>query len=158
MASIDRLTALDAAFLDLESPRAPLHVGWTLRFAGAPPTLAALRRHIDARLDRVPRFRRRLADLPGGIAWVDDQGFDIARHVHYVSLPAPGWMADLRATAGTLLSQPLDLSRPLWRMYLVDGLSDGFALIGQAHHALVDGIAAVEVAVLLFDDGSEHAP
>ncbi len=158
MASIDRLTALDAAFLDLESPRAPLHVGWTLRFGGGPPTLSALRRHIDARLDRVPRFRRRLTDLPGGLAWVDDAGFDIASHVHHVSLPGPGAAAELRDTAGTLLSRPLERDRPLWRIYLVDGLADGFALIGQAHHALVDGIAAVEVAVLLFDDGSEHAP
>ena len=156
---VDRLSALDTAFLDLETPRAPLHVGWTLRFAAAAPSLSALRRHLDGRLDRVPRFRRRLADLPGGLAWVDDAGFDIGRHVHQVWLPAPGATGDLRDTAGVLLSEPLEHDRPLWRMYLVDGLADGgFALVGQVHHALVDGIAAVEVATLLFDDGSAPAP
>lgn len=159
MTAIDRLSALDAAFLDLDTPRAPLHVGWTLRFAGAPPGLAALRRHLDGRLDAIPRFRRRLAALPGGLAWVDDRGFDVARHVHAVTLPPPGGAAELRATAGALLSRPLDLGRPLWRLYLVDGLAgDGFALVGQAHHALVDGAAAVHVAMLLFDDGARVAP
>src|SRR4051794_22555849 len=158
MAPIDRLTALDAASPALGPPRAPLQVGWPLRFGGEPPPLSTLRRHMDARLDRLPRFRRRLADLPGGIAWVDDAGFDIARHVHQVSLPDPAGTVELRELAGRLLSQPLDRARPLWRMYLVDGLNDGFALIGQAHHALVDGIAAIEVAVLLFDDGTELVP
>jgi diacylglycerol O-acyltransferase len=156
---IDRLSALDTAFLDLETPRAPLHVGWTLRFDEAPPTLAALRRHLNGRLDRVPRFRRRLADLPGGLAWVDDARFDVAHHVHQVWLPAPGAAGDLRDTAGALLSRPLDHDRPLWRMYLVGGLAGGgFALVGQVHHALVDGIAAIEVATLLFDDGTPAGP
>lgn len=155
---VDRLSALDTAFLDLETPRSPLHVGWTLRFEAAPPSLAALRRHLDGRLDRVPRFRRRLADLPGGLAWVDDAGFAVSRHVHQVSLPAPGTPSDLRDTAGALLSQPLDHDRPLWRIYLVDGLAGGFALVGQVHHALVDGVAAVEVATLLFDDGTVPEP
>lgn len=157
--AVDRLSALDAAFLDLETPRSPLHVGWTLRLDGPPPTLAGLRRHLDGRLERVPRFRRRLAALPGGPAWVDDARFDIAHHVDRVSLPAPGAAAELRDAAATLLGHPLAGDRPLWRMYLVDGLEDGgFALVGQAHHALVDGIAAVEVALLLFDDGAETPP
>jgi WS/DGAT/MGAT family acyltransferase len=157
--AVDRLSALDTAFLDLETPRAPLHVGWTLRFDAAPPTLAAFRRHLDGRLDRVPRFRRRLADLPGGLAWVDDPSFHVARHVHQVTLPAPGSTGELRDTAGVLLGEPLDHDLPLWRMYLVDGLAGGgFALVGQVHHALVDGIAAIEVAHLLFDDGTATLP
>jgi diacylglycerol O-acyltransferase len=158
---VDRPSALDLAFLDLETPQAPLHVGWTLRFgagAGAAegaPSLAALRRHLDARLDAVPRFRRRLAPSGplglGAPAWVDDPGFDLARHVFAVSLEAPGGGEQLRETAGRLLSAPLPADRPLWRIYLVEGLEDGgFALVGQAHHALVDGIAAIEVALLLF--------
>jgi diacylglycerol O-acyltransferase len=138
---VDRPTALDLAFLDLETPQAPLVVGWTLRFDGAAPGVAALRRWIDARLGGVPRFRR---VLERG-AWVDDVRFDVARHVFGVS--AGG---SLRDVAGVLLSTPLPDDRPLWRMYVVDGLRDGFALVGQAHHALVDGIAAIEVAMLLF--------
>ncbi len=159
VASIDRLSALDTAFLDLETPRAPLHVGWTLRFEGAPPSLASLRRHFDARLDRIPRFRRRLALLPGGPAWIDDTSFDVARHVHQVTITGPGAPADLRDTAGALLSCPLDRAHPLWRVYLLEGLAEGgFAVVGQAHHALVDGIAAIEVAMLLFDDGLADGP
>lgn len=158
MTPLDRLGALDAAFLDLETPRAPLHVGWTMRFEGSPPALATLRRHLDRRLDRVPRFRRRVAWTPAGPAWLDDHGFDVARHVAAVTLGAPGGAEQLRETAGALLGRALDPGRPLWRIYLVDGLRDGgFALIGQVHHALVDGIAAVEVATLLFDAAGDQA-
>jgi WS/DGAT/MGAT family acyltransferase len=151
----DRLSALDAAFLDLDSAAAPLHVGWTLRLDGRAPSLHALRRQIDGRLDRVPRFRRRVARPPLGLGdpqWADDPAFDVARHVQGLHLPPPGGPAELRHLAGRLLSEPLDPRRPLWRLTLVDGLAGGgFAVVGQAHHALVDGIAAVEVAMLLFD-------
>jgi WS/DGAT/MGAT family acyltransferase len=145
---VDRPTALDLAFLDLETPQAPLHVGWTLRFDGRAPSAAALRRHLDARLGSVPRFRRRLvrAGLGGAPVWADDPGFDVARHVFGVAL-----RGELRELAGALLSAPLPSDRPLWRMYLVDGLpGGGFALVGQAHHALIDGVAAIQVAQLLF--------
>jgi len=159
-APIDRLSALDATFLALDAPTAPLHVGWTMRFAGPAPPLAQLRRHIDARLAHVPRFRRRVVMPPLGLGdarWADDPGFDIARHVHQVTVAPPGGAGELRGLSGRLLSTPLDPERPLWRLYLVDGLARGeFALVGQAHHALVDGIAALEVAVLLF--APEHAP
>lgn len=150
----DRLSALDYSFLALDTPEAPLHVGWTMRFDGAPPPLAALRRHLDARLGFVPRFRRRVTIPALGIGdprWVDDPSFDIAHHVHELTLAAPGGPAELRTLAGTLLSRPLDPARPLWQLYLVRGVGpNGFALVGQAHHALVDGIAAIEVAMLLF--------
>lgn len=150
----DRLSALDASFLDLDTAAAPLHVGWTMRFEGSAPPLAQLRRHLEARLHAVPRFRRRVAAPRlglGDLRWSDDPGFDIVHHVHALRLAAPGGPAELRELAGMLLSKPLDPARPLWRIYLVDGLDrGGFALIGQAHHALVDGIAAIEVALLLF--------
>jgi len=150
---VDRPTALDLAFLDLETPQAPLHVGWTLRFDGPAPSVAALRRHLDARLGAVPRFRRRLTRVaPDVPAWADDPSFDVARHVFGVSP-----RGDLAELAGTLLSAPLPGDRPLWRMYLVDGLpGGGFALVGQAHHALLDGVAAVQVAQLLFGPEPEH--
>ena len=144
---MDRPSALDLAFLDLETPQAPLHVGWTLRFGGDAPTVAALRRHLDARLGAVPRFRRVLR-APGPV-WADDPAFDVARHVFGVSAAAGDALRDL---AGVLLSQPLPADRPLWRMYLVDDADadDGFAIVGQAHHALIDGVAAIAVARLLF--------
>jgi WS/DGAT/MGAT family acyltransferase len=148
----DRLSALDAAFLDLETARAPLHVGWTMCLAGAPPSLAALRRHVAGRLDAVPRLRCRVVEPAFGLAdphWADDAGFD--RHVHAVDLPEPAGTAELEAIAGLLLGTALDPARPLWRLTLVRGLAGGFAVVGQAHHALVDGIAAVELAGLLLD-------
>lgn len=150
----DRLSVLDDAFLALDSPNAPLHVGWTIRIDGRPPSVSGLRRHLHARMDRVPRFRRRVVGtaLAGGeLRWEDDHGFDIANHVTVVHAPAGADDEALRQLAGRLLSSPLPLDRPLWRVYLVDGLRDGFAVIGQAHHALIDGIAAIEVAALLFD-------
>jgi len=157
---VDRPSALDLAFLDLETSRAPLHVGWTLRFAGTAPDLAALRLHLADRLAAVPRFRRRLAG--GGLDaphWVDDPRFDLAHHVFAVTLRAPGGPAQLRETAGVLLSRPLLADRPLWRLYLVDGLQDGgFAIVGQAHHALIDGLAAIEVARLLFGPPAGEDP
>jgi diacylglycerol O-acyltransferase len=158
---IDRLSALDAAFLDLDSAQAPLHVGWTILVEGRAPSLSALRRHVEGRLEHVPRFRRRVARARLGLGdqhWADDPGFDIARHVHAVTLAPPAGPGELRELAGTLLSVPLDPDHPLWRMYLVGGLrGGGWAVVGQAHHALVDGIAAVEVAMLLFD-AAGHPP
>ncbi len=157
----DRLTVLDDAFLALDSPEAPLHVGWTIRIDGRAPSLGGLRRHLLSRMDRVPRFRRRLVStaLAGGeLRWEDDRGFDIARHVMHVSVPVPGDDESLRQLAGRLLSTALPLDRPLWRVYLVDGLQDGFAVVGQAHHALIDGIAAIEVAALLFDGEPNPQP
>jgi WS/DGAT/MGAT family acyltransferase len=154
MPATDRLSGLDEAFLALDTARSPMHVGWTIRFGGTPPTLAALRRHLDRRLHLVPRFRRRVVAPPFGLGdarWADDPGFDVARHVHAVSLPPPGGAAELRELAGVLLAAPLDPARPLWQVHLVRGLHrGGFALLGQVHHALVDGIAAIEVAMLLF--------
>jgi diacylglycerol O-acyltransferase / wax synthase len=156
------LRALDGAFLDLDTHDAPLHVGWTIRLEGRPPSLGGLRRHLAARLDRVPRLRQRLVatTLAGGERrFEDDPAFDIARHVMAVALPAPGGVGELRAAAGVLLSTPLDPARPLWRMCVVDGLAGGgWALVGQVHHVLVDGIAAVEVAALLLDADPDAPP
>ncbi len=146
---VDRLSALDTAFLDLDHPDAPLHVGATLRLDGPAPSLAALRRHLDGRLDRAPRLRRRVLRGPLEAVWADDPGFDIARHVHAVTL---GEGEPLDQLAGLLLSAPLPAGRPPWQMTLVRGLPDsGWALIAQVHHVLLDGVAAIWLAGLLLD-------
>jgi diacylglycerol O-acyltransferase len=153
--AIETVTPLDESFLRLESDAAHMHVGWVLRADGPAPGLEELRAHLAGRLDRVPRFRRRLIDAPFGLGppcWVDDARFDIAHHVDELALPGAAGDAELRALAGTMFSARLSRAAPLWRMTLVTGLADGtWALVGQAHHALVDGIAAVQVAQLLFD-------
>ncbi len=154
--------ALDGVFLDLDTHGAPLHVGWTIRLDGPAPSLGGLRRHLAARLDRVPQLRRRLVATTlaaGARRWEDDPAFDIAHHVDAFALPAPGGVGELRAAAGVLLSAPLDPARPVWRMSMVDGLAGGgWALVGQIHHAIVDGIAAVEVAALLLDAEPDPIP
>ncbi|CAB4927536.1 unannotated protein [freshwater metagenome] len=156
---MDRLSALDAAFLDLDTARSPMHVGWVMRFAGEAPPLTELRGHVESRLAAMPRFRRHAIVPPLGIAdpwWTDDVGFDIARHVDAVEFPGPVDEDTLRDIAAALLAIPLDGRRPLWRLTLIadtgaDGPARGFAIVGQAHHALLDGIAAVELGVLLLD-------
>jgi WS/DGAT/MGAT family acyltransferase len=153
--TLDRLSALDESFLRLESDAAHMHVGWTLVVDGNPPTLEALRAHVVCRLELLPRFRRRVLASSLRLhdaVWVDDQTFDVSHHVDRVTAPCPGGPAELRTLTGELLSTPLDRDRPLWRLALVDGLEGGrFAIVGKAHHALVDGIAAVEVTQLLLD-------
>jgi diacylglycerol O-acyltransferase / wax synthase len=155
--SSERLSALDASFLEVETASAHMHVGWAAAFDdpddGPAPSFEQLRDHISRRLHRAPRYRQRLAEVPLGLSrpvWVDDDGFDIERHVRR----AP--TGDLRELAGTVLSTPLARDRPLWEMWIADGLDDGgVGVVGKAHHCMVDGIAAVELAALLLDPEPE---
>lgn len=159
--TVDRLSALDEGFLRLERGTAHMHIGWTLLLEGEPPTLDELRGHIEGRLDLLPRFRCRVVDAPLRLhdpVWVEDGRFDIANHVSSVSLGSPG-LAELRRFTGGFLSVQLDRRRPLWRLQLVTGLGgERFAVVGQAHHALVDGIAAVEMSQLLLDTRAASIP
>lgn len=162
MASFDRLSALDCVFLDLETERAPMAVGWTMEFRGPAPTVEELRRSVAGRIDSVPRLRRRLSQPSFGLGdahWVDDSAFAIENHVDAIHLVPGEGERRLEDVAGRLLSQPLDRERPLWRLQLVSGLApDRFAIVGQAHHALVDGVAAVEIATVLFDGAEPATP
>jgi diacylglycerol O-acyltransferase len=150
---VDRLSPLDEAFLRIESDAAHMHVGWTLLAEGEPPDIDEFRAHVGARLELLPRFRRRaVTSVFHDPMWVDHDEFDLSYHVTRCSAPPPGDEEQIRAFAGALLSERLDRRRPLWRLHVVDGLRDGgFAVLGRAHHALVDGISAVEVAQLLLD-------
>jgi diacylglycerol O-acyltransferase / wax synthase len=149
----NRLSALDASFLAVETASAHMHVGWAAAFdppdEGPAPSFEQLRDHIGRRLHRAPRYRQRLAGVPLGVArpvWVDDDRFDITRHVR----PADG--ANLAEVAGSVLSTPLGRDRPLWELWIADRLDDGrIGVVGKAHHCMVDGIAAVELAAVLLD-------
>src|ERR687895_59511 len=155
-----RLSALDASFLDVETASAHMHVGWAAAFDppedGPAPSFEQLRDHISRRLHRAPRYRQRLAEVPLGLSrpvWVDDDQFDLDHHVRRAET------GDLRELAGTVLSTPLGRDRPLWEMWIADGLDDGrMGLVGKAHHCMVDGIAAVELAALLLDPQPEPMP
>ena len=123
----DRLTAVDASFLAQESDTSHMHVGAVTIFEGPAPA-RGLRAHIRARLHLVPRYRQRLAFPPletGRPLWVDDPTFHLDYHVRHTALPAPGAEAQLRAMAARIVSQQLDRSKPLWEMWLVEGLEDG---------------------------------
>jgi WS/DGAT/MGAT family acyltransferase len=151
----DRLTGLDASFLHLERSGAHMHVASTIIFAGSPPTHAEFRDHIASRLHLVPRFRQKLRQVPlgqGRPVWVDDPHLNLEYHVRQTALPAPGSEEQLRNLAARIFSQQLDRSKPLWELWLVEGLRDErFAIIGKSHHALVDGVSGVDITTVLFD-------
>ena len=152
---MDRLTSVDASFLTNESATSHMHVGAVLIFEGPPPNYPDFLEHVRGRLHLVPRFRQKLAFPPietGRPFWVDDPNFNLAYHVRHSALPSPGSEEQLRNIAGRLFSQRLDRSKPLWEIWLVQGLERGrFALISKTHHSLVDGIAGVDIATVLFD-------
>lgn len=156
----ERLTPVDASFLQLESSHAHMHVGWSAIFSppagGAAPPIEEIRDRVTSRLSWVPRCRQRLLAAPLGIGeprWVDDAGFDVAAHVVALSDPADA-VSDERFAQlrDTLLSTPLDRGRPLWQLAFVPRLADGrFGVVGRVHHAMADGAAALQIALLTLD-------
>jgi diacylglycerol O-acyltransferase / wax synthase len=164
----ERLSAIDALFLQLESGSAHMHVAWSATMvasqAEGPPRIDALRARVRARLEWVPRCRQRLLCAPLGLGeprWVDDPRFDVARHVVQLGDPDEEISdASFAAIRDTLLSTPLDRDRPLWQIALIPRLRDGrAAIVGRVHHAMADGAAALQVAMLTIDvDNSPDAP
>jgi diacylglycerol O-acyltransferase len=154
---LDRLTAIDASFLHQEGPASHMHVGALALFEGPPPPFTEVLDALRGRLHLVPRYRQKLSVPPAGTGrplWVDDPSFDIEYHVRHTALPRPGSEEQLLLLAGRIFSQQLDRSKPLWEMWMVEGLHDGrFALITKTHHALIDGIAGVDIAQVIFDLG-----
>ncbi|WP_205697500.1 wax ester/triacylglycerol synthase family O-acyltransferase [Conexibacter sp. SYSU D00693] len=154
---LDRLTALDASFLHQEGPSSHMHIGGVTIFEGPPPDFAELLDHVRGRLHLVPRYRQRLADQPlesGRPVWVDDASFDLEYHVRQTALPSPGDEQQLMALTARVMSQQLDRSKPLWELWVVEGLEGGrFSLISKTHHALIDGVSGVDLATVLFDLG-----
>lgn len=158
----ERLAAQDATLWCAQDPQAPLLIGAVCVFErgrlAAPDgslRIDDLRRHLESRLHRVPRFRSRLALVPGGQGrplWVDDAEFDIENHAHTVVLPAPGGPRELDAFVAELLAEPLDPRRPLWEMWTVDGLEgDRVAVIPKVSHVMADGLALLGFALAVLD-------
>ena len=162
MANPDRLTGLDSSFLHLESDSAHMHVAGCAIFKGTAPTHGELVEAIQSRLHLVPRYRQRLAFVPlgqGRPVWVDDPHFNVTYHVRHTALPEPGNEDQLMRMTGRVFSQALDRNRPLWEVWLVDGLTGGrFALLSKTHHALVDGVSGVDIMTVLFDTSPEPMP
>ena len=154
-AHYDRLTSLDAAFLDLESTSVHMHVGSVGIFDAGP--LAAREGGIDedrllelceSGLVRAPRFRQKVAQTPvtGHPVWVDDEHFNIRYHVRHTAIPHPGDERQLKRLAGRVMSQKLDRTKPMWELWFVEGLADGnIGVISKIHHCLIDGISGIDL-------------
>src|SRR5919197_4956676 len=155
-----QLTSLDAQFLALENARQVGHVGSLAILdpstapagrLGCPEVLALLRE----RLPLLPPLRWRLAEVPFGLDypyWVDDHDFDLGYHVRELALAAPGSDAQLAEQTARIMSRPLDRARPLWELYVIEGLESGqVAVLTKIHHAVVDGLSGAEIMGLLLD-------
>ncbi|MBS1887068.1 MAG: wax ester/triacylglycerol synthase family O-acyltransferase [Actinobacteria bacterium] len=152
---LDRLTAVDASFLANEDASSHMHVGALPIFEGPPPRYVDLVEHVRGRLHLVPRFRQKLVVPPletGRPLWVDDVNFNLSYHIRHTALPEPGGEAELKRLTARVFSQQLDRSKPLWELWLVQGLErDRFAILTKTHHAMVDGISGVDIGTVLFD-------
>jgi diacylglycerol O-acyltransferase / wax synthase len=157
----DRLTGLDTSFLHLEDAASHMHVASVMIFEGSPPPYDELLEAFERRLPLVPRYRQRLAFVPlaqGRPKWVDDPHLNLRYHVRSTALPSPGSEDQLKDLAGRVFSQQLDRDKPLWEVWLVEGLEgDRFAVLSKTHHALVDGISGVDIISVLFDTSPEPA-
>ena len=160
---VNRLGNLDAAFLYVEKPTLPMHVGSVMVF-DPPAEGFDYDRFVSVVGDRVARhgrYRQRIREVPGRLdnpVWVDDAQFDLAYHVRRSALPTPGARSDLEDFVARIMARPLDRDRPLWEAYFVEGLEGGrFAVVTKAHQAMVDGIHAVDLAHLLMDPAAVPA-
>ena len=166
------LSYLDASFLALETGSAHMHVTGVALFDAAPLKaddggidIERIKAHVHSKLQYIPRYRQRLDWVPYDRrpVWVDDQHFDFDYHVRHTSLPRPGSDEQLRELAGRIVSTKLDRSRPLWELWVVEGLSgDRFAIIAKIHHCMIDGLSGVDLTTILLnvvpDSTIEEAP
>jgi diacylglycerol O-acyltransferase len=159
---LDRLTPIDASFLHQEGDHSHMHIGGLTIVEGPPPSMTELLEQIRRRLHLVPRYRHKLASTAldsGRPVWVDDPSFNLEYHIRHTALPTPGRWDQLCSLTARIFSQQLDRSKPLWEMWLIEGLEDDrFALITKTHHSLIDGIAGVDLATVLFDLSPDPPP
>src|SRR5208282_2976128 len=167
MASYERLSILDRTFLDLESPETHMHVAAVMIFDAAPLATSAggidierIRAYIASRLHLIPRCRQRIARVPveNHPVWIDDHRFNLDYHVRHTALPRPGGEEQLKRLAGRIMSQQLDRDKPLWELWIAEGLEGNrFAVISKTHHCMIDGIAAVDLVTVLLSPSPEAA-
>ncbi len=163
---MERLSGLDASFLYLETPSLHMHVAMTMVFDPATVpggySFARMKELIARRIPCAPVFRRRLIEVPlrlGHPVWVDDPDFDLDYHVRLAAVPRPGGLRELADLAGDITGHQLDRSKPLWEMWIVEGLEHGrIGFIAKMHHSTVDGVSGAELLSVLFDLEPEPAP
>jgi diacylglycerol O-acyltransferase / wax synthase len=169
---MEMMSALDALFLDVEDAVTHMHIGSVGIFEGPAPGPGEVQSAVAARLPQVPRYRQKVRFVPlalGRPAWVDDPHFNLEYHVRRTALPAPGGDDELRNLVGRVMSQQLDRAKPLWEMWVAEGLDDGrWAVISKVHHCMVDGVSGTDLMTVILskeraaaaavDDGWEPAP
>jgi diacylglycerol O-acyltransferase / wax synthase len=159
---VELMSALDASFLHLETASTPMHLGWLGIFEGPPPAAEEIVALVEANLALVPRYRRKVRFAPLGLSrpgWVDDPHFSLAYHLRRAGLPAPGGELEVQDLVGRVMSQPLDRTRPLWELWIVEGLAaERWALLSKVHHCMVDGVSAIDLAGLVLHPSPAGAP
>jgi diacylglycerol O-acyltransferase len=157
---MERMSPLDAGFFYMEDENVPMHVGSVLVFEGPPPAYGDLVRLLVAKLGQVPRYRQRVRTVPlhlGRPMWTDDEHFQILYHVRHTAVPSPGGDEQLRNLAGRVFAQRLDMTKPLWEIWLVEGLADDrWAIISKTHHCMVDGVAGMDLAAVILDMAADR--
>lgn len=153
---METMSALDASFLHVEDAVSHMHIGSVGIFEGPPPRQDAVQDAVAAKLHLVPRYRQHVRFPPLALArpiWEDDRHFHLDYHVRRTALPAPGGDEELRTLVGRVMAQKLDRSKPLWEMWIAEGLSDGrWALVNKLHHCMVDGVSGTDLLSVIFDD------
>ena len=160
--SVDRLSPLDASFLHIEDDVSHMHIAAIGIFEGPSPRYSDVVDMVRGKLPLVPRYRQVVRFVPldlGRPVWVDDQHFNIDYHIRHTALPGPGGEAELRALVGRVMAQQLDRSKPLWEIWVVEGLDGGrWALLSKTHHALVDGVAGTDLLAVIMDTSPQASP
>jgi diacylglycerol O-acyltransferase len=153
--SPDRLSPLDASFLHIEDDVSHMHIASVAIFEGPQPPFADVVDMVEAKLDLVPRYRQKVRSVPfelGRPVWVDDPHFNIEYHLRHTALPAPGGETELRKLVGRVMAQQLDRTKPLWEIWVVEGLEDDrWAILAKTHHALVDGVSGTDLLAVIMD-------
>jgi WS/DGAT/MGAT family acyltransferase len=159
---MERMSAQDASFLHIESDATPMHVGGISIFEGPAPAFGDVLARVQAKLPLVPRYRQIVRSVPFDISrpvWVDDPHFNLLYHLRRTALPSPGGDEELRLLVSRVMSQNLDRAKPLWEMWMVEGLDEGcWALVSKIHHAMVDGIATTDLLTVLLDAERDPEP
>jgi len=156
---MDWMSPMDASFLHIETANTPMHIGGLSIFEGPAPEFEQLEQMVAGKLDLVPRYRQKVRFVPLGLGrpvWVDDPHFRLSYHLRHSALPAPGSDDQLRRTAARIFAQRLDRDKPLWEIWLLEGLSENrWALLSKVHHCMVDGVSATDLMTVMF--GEERA-
>src|SRR5437763_86139 len=159
---METMSPLDASFLHIEDAITHMHIGSIGIFEGPPPAADELKAAIAANLPLVPRYRQKVRFVPlalGRPTWVDDAHFNLDYHVRRTALPSPGGDEELRNLVGRVMSQQLARAKPLWELWVVEGLDEGgWALISKSHHCMVDGVAATDLLSVLLDSSRDPEP